>query len=466
MYYLLKAQYSLRGWKRLPWALVDREKCSPVFLSRQDMQALQLCNGQIDLELPLIPQAVQERLPVLEKAGVIARCDTGCSLEPGQAYHCYPVRYIQAAHWSLTGRCNYRCKHCYMAAPDAKFGELEHGTMLSVVAQLSECGIRNVSLTGGEPLVRRDFWEIVDALLEKGIRITAIYSNGKLVTDSFLDALEARKIRPELNMSYDGIGFHDWLRGVPGAEKAVEEAFRRCRERGIRTSAEMCIARQNAPVMAASIRRLAQWGCGCLKVNPISNVGLWAAGGYGEAISREELYRLYLEYIPWYYADGMPLELQLGGFFWASPRIPERYDIPLQKRCDDPEKTGLCDHARTVLYISPEGRALPCTALSGMAVQETFPLIPEIGLVSCLTESPYTKFLDSRAAEYFAQNPSCERCPYAKQCIGGCRAAAWQGDPASFWKPDPYACELFRGGWIPRIHAAAQRAIHNCQKTQ
>ena len=52
-------------------------------------------------------------------------------------------------------------------------------------------GVRKIRLTGGEPLVRRDFLEIVDALLERGIMIPTIYSNGRLVTDELLDTLAA-----------------------------------------------------------------------------------------------------------------------------------------------------------------------------------------------------------------------------------------------------------------------------------
>lgn len=149
-----------------------------------------------------------------------------------------------------------------MSAPDAKLGELDHESVMGIVQQLGECGVRSVTLTGGEPLVRRDFLEIVDALLERGIMIPTIYSNGRLVTDELLDALEARGIRPEFNMSYDGPGYHDWLRGVPGAEGYAEAAFLRCRERGFPTGAEMCIFGDNKNSLRESVRRLANWGAG------------------------------------------------------------------------------------------------------------------------------------------------------------------------------------------------------------
>lgn len=91
----------------------------------------------------------------------------------------------------------------------------------------------------------------------------------------------------------------------------------------------MCIHRQNRHTIRDSVNLLASLGCGSLKTNPISNVGAWKEGGYGPGIGMEELFQTYLDYIPRYYEDGMPLSLQLGGFFSASPRDPERWSTPL-----------------------------------------------------------------------------------------------------------------------------------------
>ena len=182
MFYKLNPGFMLRGWQKLPYAIV-RKGARPTFISKTEMQALQLCNGRIDLSLPLVPQEVRDLLPTLMEHGIVSHCEKGDSIAPEQEYRLYPARYIRTAHWSITGKCNYRCKHCYMSAPDAKLGEMDHDRVMSIVQQLIDCGIYEVSLTGGEPLVRKDFLEIVDALLAGGITITTIYSNGKLVTD-------------------------------------------------------------------------------------------------------------------------------------------------------------------------------------------------------------------------------------------------------------------------------------------
>ena len=451
MYYKLNPEFMLRGWQKLPYALVRRGERAR-FITAKEMGALQLCNGRINTDLPLVSQEIRDMLPEVEKNGIISRCEAGDSIAPEQEYKLYPARYIRTAHWSITGKCNYRCKHCYMSAPDAKLGEMDHDGVMSIVQQLIDCGIYEVSLTGGEPLVRKDFLEIVDALLAGGITITTIYSNGKLVTDKLLDALDKRGIHPEFNMSYDGTqGWHDWLRGIPGAGKIAEEAFLRCREKGFPTGAEMCIHSGNKHLLRESVKKLAEWGCRSLKTNPISNVGAWKEGGYGEAISLDALYQVYLDYIPKYYEDGMPLSLQLGGFFSASPSDPAHYDIPSRKYCSDPEKTCVCGHARMVMYISAEGRALPCMALSGMDIQQEFPLIPEIGLAQCITDSRYMRLIDTRATEILAHNPECRACEHAMQCLGGCRASALETAPDDILAPDRAICAIFKGGWAEKI---------------
>lgn len=454
MYYKLNKGLLLRGWKKLPYALVDKNRHRTFFLNAEEMKALQLCNGKINLSLPLISDAVRDMLPILEKNGIIVACEAGDSVAPEQEYFCYPARYIRAAHWSITGRCNYRCKHCYMSAPNAKYGELSHEKVMEIARQLIACGVGEVSLTGGEPLLRKDFLELVDVLTEGGIKITTIYSNGKLVTDKLLDELDKRGLHPCFNMSYDGVdGWHDWLRGVNGATADVEAAFLRCREKGFPTGAEMCLHHGNKHLLRETVNRLAELGCGSLKPIPISNVGAWKEGGYGESISIEELYQTYFDYIPKYYEDGMPMAIQLGGFFMADPDTPDTYRIPLHKSCQDPAKVCVCGHARNVMYISAEGRTLPCMALSGSDLQNQFPCIDEIGLEACLNESTYMKLLTTRASEVLAHNPQCRTCEHASNCLGGCRAAALETTPEDLLGRDMCACVLFKNGWTEKIRS-------------
>ena len=133
MKYLLNEPFLLRGWQKLPYALVDTRSGLTEFFRRDVMDALLLCDGRQE-----IPEEgpVRELLEKLERNGVIRPAAPGDSLKLRQLYWFYDNRYIRTAHWSVTGRCNYRCKHCYMSAPDAKFGELSHEQAMDMVRQI------------------------------------------------------------------------------------------------------------------------------------------------------------------------------------------------------------------------------------------------------------------------------------------------------------------------------------------
>ena len=181
---LLREDLVLRGWEKLPYAVVERPHNGVTFVDARTFEALSLCDGQIDLSLPIISDEVRAIVEKLEEQGAVRPCEPGERLTPDQEYRCQQNRFVRTAHWSITGKCNYRCRHCYMSAPDAKLGEIDHDTMMDLARQIADCGILEVSLTGGEPLVRRDFMELVDALLSYRIRIAQIFT--PLTSSSFV----------------------------------------------------------------------------------------------------------------------------------------------------------------------------------------------------------------------------------------------------------------------------------------
>ena len=427
---LLREDLVLRGWEKLPYAVVERPHNGVTFVDARTFEALSLRDGQLDLSLPIISDEVRAIVEKLEEQGAVRPCEPGERLTPDQEYRCHQNRFVRTAHWSITGKCNYRCRHCYMSAPDAKLGEIDHDTMMDLARQIADCGILEVSLTGGEPLVRRDFMELVDALLSYRIRIAQIYTNGKLVDEKLLDQLEERGIRPEFNMSYDGTqGWHDWMRGVPGAGDAVLAAFDLCHERGFPTGAEMCLHQGNKHLLRESVSTLAAHHCESLKVNPVADTDTWERLGEDRSLTLEETFEVYLDYIPCFYEDGAPLGLHLGGFFMGRPgsgdwTIPNIGKHPEERDPAACASQVTCGHARQTLYLSPEARMLPCMALSSMPMQERYPLATEIGLRQGLSDSEYLSLIDTRVSALWEHNPECAQCEHRGACAGGCRASA------------------------------------------
>ena len=82
MYYRLNDKLMLRGWQKLPYALVEKGYSRPLFINALEMQTLQMCNGKIDLSLPLIPQKVRDLLPELERRRIIIHLLNVCAVAP------------------------------------------------------------------------------------------------------------------------------------------------------------------------------------------------------------------------------------------------------------------------------------------------------------------------------------------------------------------------------------------------
>jgi radical SAM protein with 4Fe4S-binding SPASM domain len=431
------------------------------FLSSDTFDALSCCDGERDWEH--VPSRLHLFIEKAAKDGIISECSPGSTLDEWQRYRRYDSRFMTAAHWSITGRCNYRCRHCYMSAPDAKFGQLSPEKCLDIVDEIADCGIREVSITGGEPLVRKDFWQIIDRLLGHRVRVTTVYSNGKLVTPELLDGFEKRGIRPELNMSFDGRGFHDWLRGIEGAEKEVNRAFALCHERGFPTGTELTLHQRNRATLRESINHLAELGVAHVKTNPAAKTGAWAQNAGGDHLALEEVLEAYLDYIPHYYRDGQPMDVTLSGAFFAKRGSPQFW-IPAQKLCEDGRASTnakvqyVCAHARQVVYIAADGKVLPCMSLSDMDVRKDFPGLEQMSLAQCLSDSSYLSFIDTRLEAYLMHNERCRKCEQRFVCGAGCRASALEYHPDDIMAPDENFCLILRGGYVERIREAAQRA--------
>ena len=460
-YIRLGHDFALRGWKGLPFALVNRRTKAVSFMRESAFKALQFCNGRFTEDSPVFLGERREVLRQLDKIGALERLDEPSDLEPGQEYFEYPNRFIRQVHWSITGRCNYRCRHCYMSAPHAVLPQPSLEECLEIIDQMAACGVPLVSLTGGEPLVRGDFLMLVDRILERGMRISTIMTNGSLVTEELLRALKDRGVSCEFNMSFDGMdGWHDWLRGVKGAEASVLRAFELCREHGFVTGAELVLHKGNLHTLRESVRALGELGVASLKVNRLNCVGEGAALTEW-AITAEQEYEAYLEYIPQYVADGMPVPiLALSGLFSARHG---KFCVASERYGEDCDCSGkyLCNAARNTMYLGPDKRVLPCIPMSETdAAQERFPVLGELTLAEALTDSAYLDFVTTNLSAYLARNPRCASCEYRNRCMGGCRGrAALATGGVDMMAHDPDACLIFRGGYYDRV----RKVIEECE---
>lgn len=448
-YYRLKDKYILRGWEKLPYAIVDTDTNNAEFIDAEHMNALKWCGGGINITIPLVSDDERAIIHEYAERGIVEPCEPGHSISKEQEYRLYPARYIRSVQWSITGRCNFKCRHCYLSASTGKYGELSHDTVMNIITQLEACGITGVKLTGGEPLVRSDFWEIVDSLLEHGIRIPHIYSNGVLVNENFIDGLTSRGLNPLIIISYDGKGWHDWLRGVKGAEEMAERAIKLCADNGLKVVADMCLHRHNKHTIRESVNHMASLGAYIIRIGGIQNTGSWKDNNEADnTLSIDELFRLYYDYLPHFFEDNLPVELWLGAFLIYNNELNEFY-IPGYMEKQKPDDCLCC--SRTDMYISPEGRVMPCMPMAGTILHDRMPLIQEEGLAHCINDSFWFNIVNLRVRDYWAANEECRNCEYASVCSPGCRATALEYEPDNYMAKSPTLCTLIKGKWPEKI---------------
>lgn len=462
MYYRLRDDFLLRGWKLLPFALYDTKTHRTCFLDKETFLVLRLCDGEHFINIDDLSIDKQRRLNELIKRDIVEECENSSTLNDNQKYKKFPSRYMASAQWSITGKCNYKCRHCFMSAPEAKFGEISLAEIKKIISELAECGVYDISLTGGEPLVRSDFFKILDALVDANINVAGVYSNGKLINSELLDAFESRKMKPVIHMSYDGKGWHDWLRAIPGAEKYVVDAFRLCNERGFITTAEMCIHKGNKDVFCETMNELAELKCGRLKVNPAVMLGNWAKSSSEYTLSTKEIYDTYLNYIKQFFDNGMKISLMLDGFFYCE-KDSTNYSIPFIKYDSKANylRRTVCGHARNSLYIDPEGLVLPCMVLANTEIKNKFPNILEKKLHEILTNSYYMEIIDTRLQKYFDRNPECDICDYKHLCAGGCRGMAAIDNDSDYLSKDLTACFFFKNNYHRKIKVLVDSILEN-----
>lgn len=148
--------------------------------------------------------------------------------------------------WNLIRRCNLTCKHCYSISADKNFpGELSTEEVFAVMDDLKQFHVPVLILSGGEPLLRPDIFDISRRAKDMGFYV-GLSSNGTLITDKNIHAIQA--------IGYDYVGVsldgteatHDKFRRKKGAFTESLNGIRLCRDAGIKIGVRFTLTQDNA----------------------------------------------------------------------------------------------------------------------------------------------------------------------------------------------------------------------------
>jgi radical SAM protein with 4Fe4S-binding SPASM domain len=140
-----------------------------------------------------------------------------------------PTRIPVVIVWNVTNKCNLNCLHCHQASSSSlQEKELTTNEAFRVVDHLSDVGLSILTLSGGEPLVRNDVYDIIQKATDNGIYCT-IASNGILMKPETVKKLNKVGIR-RVEIGLDGAQpeTHDFLRNKKGSFNTTIKGIQNC----------------------------------------------------------------------------------------------------------------------------------------------------------------------------------------------------------------------------------------------
>jgi heme b synthase len=340
--------------------------------------------------------------------------------------------------WEITRRCNLNCVHCRSSS------ELEAGDhpdfaieeAYRVIDDIAGYARPVIVLSGGEPLLRKDVFDIARYGTEKGLRM-CLATNGTLVTDEICEKIKSSGIRI-VSLSLDGASeeVHDDFRKQKGAFAGTINAARLFRKQGIEFIINSSFTRRNQEEIPRVYKLAKERGATAWYMFMIVPTGR-GEEIMDELISKEE----YEEVLDWHYQ----MEKGEKDMLVRPTCAPHYYRVVLQKAKGGDEKferrslkfsTGGakgCIAGQLIVLIDVDGNVLPCSYFPKFAGNVREQSFKEIWEDSEL-------FQDLRNFKKY--KGKCGSCEFINVC-GGCRARAYSvyGD---YLEEEPFC------GYLPR----------------
>ena len=321
--------------------------------------------------------------------------------------------------WEVTRACNLACVHCRAAAvtePDPAQLSTEEGfRLLDQIASMGQGII--VILTGGEPLMRADVFDLARYGTDKGLRMV-MAPNGTLITpDAVRRMLDSGIQRISVSIDAAKAEDHDRFRGVVGAFDRLIEGIGYARDAGLDFQVNTTVTRQNLPMIEDIQNMVIDLGA------VAHHIFLLVPTGRGRDLAEEVISALeYEKVLNWFYdrRDDVPIQLK-------ATCAPHYFRILRQRAHEDGRKVdfqtfGLdavsrgCLGGQGFVFVSHTGQVQPCGYLEldcGQAREQDFAEI--------YRHSP----IFVRLRDKSLYTGKCGVCEYWKVC-GGCRARAYE----------------------------------------
>lgn len=301
----------------------------------------------------------------------------------------------------LTYRCNHKCLFCscpWEADDSYSANEMSVTEWSKVIDTLMAYGVSSFTLTGGEPLMRDDLRQIINAVLERGAGLNII-SNGKRIDDSFLDFIAERHI--SICISVPGIETFSEHTGIDNVDHVLN-LFEKTRARGIKATANIAVTKKNLPELYENIAYALIKGADYILLNR------FLPGGRG--LQNQE-YLLSIDEINQMLDIAEEVLSKAGRYGHVGTELPLCM-IKHPEHYHHLQVSNLCAAAKGFCVVDPSGYIKVCNHSPYRICKYTE--------LETLESNPY--WVSFRNRDYLPA--MCKECDKKDICDGGCREAA------------------------------------------
>lgn len=450
MFYRISENIALRKWKYVDRALYRKGREDAFGVSENDFELLLKCDGEHDIEpSPSIAKLVSY--------GYIEECKKGDHPSEWSLLHEYDNYYFPKMNLMITGKCNLNCLHCFNAKDNAPLNtELSYEDVVNILDQARNIGINAFTLTGGEPLVHRRFLDIVREIYKRNMFIFELNTNGLLINQKMLDVFKELNCYPLIKISFDGIGYHNWIRQHPKAEELTLKAIELCIKNGFRVKAQVQVNRKNVDVMMDTAKLLNKMGVDEMRIIRTTEAPRWEKNSPQSSLTIEEYYERMLAFAKEYSQSDMQMIVDVWQFVRLYPNL-KRYDVvPISCSKDEFNiRIPMCKGNRGMIAVSSSGEVVPCLQMSGYFLEKGISLgnLFKTPLKELVKESDYLNLAMAPLLKQILENDKCANCKYYKACTGGCPALGllYSSKDVDFYHEDITKCIFFENGWYDKV---------------
>lgn len=309
-----------------------------------------------------------------------------------------------SVRFDLTNECNLSCKHCRANGSPENFTSLDNGIIKELIREMSEMNVFKLKISGGEPFIREDIFEILN-LAEEKIQKPSIVSNGILLDEKKIQKLENTGVK-DIAISLDGMKeTHEKIRGKGTFEKTIDAI-----KLLVKGEFNVTVVTTLSKINMKDYKKLAKFTYE-LGVGKLSASNLMPYGR-GAEIENKMLDKSDRRGI-------LNVVKQLNEKFNKKfLKFDDSFIRPFEKNdCKEEFKQYLgCRGGRTECSILSNGDVVPCKLITdivaGNIKEESFKKIWR-------RDEGWGKFRDDEI------KGKCRKCEFGKECRGGCKAMSY-----------------------------------------